>query len=135
MPLPKSLRVLFPGFSALLVGIFLLNAPAAAIEGMYRIEGRNPAEGGTYTGEAQVKQTGRTFAVIWKIGELRQIGTGIVVDNVLSVVFQSILPGRVAGRPGIAVFQIDNDRITNGIWSTLGDEATGQEIWTASDRP
>jgi len=126
MPLPKSLSAL--------VGVFLLASPAGAVEGMYRIEGRNPAQGGTYSGEAQVKQTGKTYAVVWRIGELRQIGTGIVIDNVFSVVFQSILPGRVAGRPGIAVFQIDNDRITNGIWSTLGDEATGQEVWTASDR-
>jgi hypothetical protein len=127
MTLPK-------GLSALFLGISLLASPAAAVEGMYRIEGRNPAQGGTYSGEAQVKQTGKTYAVVWRIGELRQIGTGIVIDNVFSVVFQSILPGRVAGRPGIAVFQIDNDRITNGIWSTLGDEATGQEVWTASDR-
>ena len=119
-----------------LLGILVfLHSPASAIEGSYRIDGRNPTEGGIYSGAAQVKQTGRTFAVIWKIGELRQIGTGIVVDNVFSVVFQSILPGRLAGRPGVAVFQIDNDRITNGIWSTLGDELTGQEIWTASDRP
>lgn len=132
MALPKSISAWFLGF--FLLGIFPPISPAAAVEGMYRIEGSNPARGGAYSGEVQVKQTGRTFAVIWKIGQLRQIGTGIVIDNVFSVVFQSILPGRVAGRPGIAVFQIDNDRITNGIWSTLGDEATGQEIWTASDR-
>jgi len=133
MALPKSLSALFLG--VLLLGVCPLTSQAGAVEGTYRIEGRNPAQGGTYSGEAQVKQTGQTFVVIWKIGELRQIGTGIVIDNVFSVVFQSILPGRVAGRPGIAVFQIDNDRITNGIWSTLGDEATGQEMWTASDRP
>lgn len=125
-----------PRIAAVAAAVLMAALPvrAGAIEGTYRVEGKNPSEGSSYTGEAQIKQTGQTFAVIWRIGELRQIGTGVVVDNVFSVVFQSIVPGRPAGRPGIAVFQIDNDQIRSGIWSTLGDGVTGQEVWTASDR-
>jgi len=108
---------------------------AGSIDGTYRVEGKNPSQGSAYAGEAQIKQTGQTYAVIWKIGDLRQIGTGVVIDNVFSIVFQSLVPGRTASRPGIAVFQIDNDQITSGIWSTLGDDVTGQEVWTAADRP
>ena len=78
----------------------LLAQPAlAGIEGLYSVEGQNPGQPGSYKGEAQIKQTGRTYTVVWRIGQTQQIGTGIVIDNVLSIVFTPVGPAR----PGVAV--------------------------------
>ncbi|MBM3609684.1 MAG: hypothetical protein FJX29_14770 [Alphaproteobacteria bacterium] len=109
--------------------------PAQAIEGKYSVEGNDPGGAQPYKGDVEVKQNGQTYAVIWQIGGLRQIGTGVVVDNVFSVVFQSLVPGRGVGRPGVAVYQIDRNRITEGIWTGMGANRMGQETWTATDRP
>ena len=113
----------------------LTPAPAAAIEGNYEIEGQNPGQQRNYKGQAQVKRTGRTYSVIWKVGQTPQFGTGIVIDKVFSIVFQTFTPGSGPGRPGIAVFSIENDRIGQGIWTGIGQQDTGQESWTATDRP
>jgi hypothetical protein len=43
--------------------------PALAIEGQYSVEGQNPGQERTYKGEAQIKRTGRTYSVIWKVGQ------------------------------------------------------------------
>ena len=110
-------------------------ARAQAIEGTYEIEGQNPGQQRTYKGEAQVKRTGRTYSVVWKVGQTPQFGTGIVVDKTFSVVFQTFSPGSGPGRPGIAVFTIENDRIGQGIWTGIGQQDTGLENWTATDRP
>ena len=82
-----------------LAGLLLLAAsPALAIEGLYTVEGKNPGQPGGYKGEAQIKQTGRTYTIVWRIGEGQQIGTGILIDNVLSIVFTA--PGPGAAGPG-----------------------------------
>ena len=60
---------------ALLVGVSFAAAvaPASAIEGFYTVEGRNPGQPGGYKGEAQIKQTGRTYTIIWRIGQGQQL--------------------------------------------------------------
>jgi hypothetical protein len=114
-----------------LVGLLLAAAsPAMAIEGIYTVEGRNPGAPQSYKGEAQIKQTGRTYTVVWKIGEGAQIGTGVMVDNVLSVVFTS--PG--PARPGLAVYSITDRKITSGVWTSLGSQTVAEETWVPADR-
>ena len=120
--------VLAAGFSASPVR-------AQAIEGNYSIEGQNPGQQRTYKGEAQVKRTGRTYSVVWKVGQAPQFGTGIVVDQTFSIVFQTVTQGSGPGRPGLAVFNIENGRIGQGIWTGIGQKETGLEMWTATDRP
>lgn len=113
------------------IGLLLAAAtPAMAIEGFYTVEGRNPGAPQGYKGEAQIKQTGRTYTVVWKIGEGAQIGTGVLVDNVLSIVFTA--PG--PARPGLAVYTVTNDKITSGIWTSLGSQTVAEETWSAADR-
>lgn len=120
----------------LAVSALAAGAPAAlAIEGKYSVEGNDPGGAQPYKGDVEVKQNGQTYAVIWQIGGLRQVGTGVIVENVFSVVFQSLVPGRGAGRPGVAVYQIDRNRITEGVWTGMGANRMGQETWTATDRP
>jgi hypothetical protein len=113
------------------VGMLLAAAtPALAIEGFYTVEGRNPGAPQSYKGEAQIKQTGRTYTVVWKIGEGAQIGTGVMLDNILSVVFTA--PG--PARPGLAVFSVTNDKITSGVWTSLGSQTVAEETWAPADR-
>ncbi len=114
-----------------LVGLLLAAAtPALAIEGIYTVEGRNPGAPQSYKGEAQIKQTGRTYTVVWKIGEGAQIGTGVMVDNVLSVVFTASGPAR----PGLAVYSVSGDKITSGVWTSLGSQTVAEETWAPADR-
>ena len=120
---------------ALAAAILMHAGAAGAIEGEYSIEGKNPGQDRTYRGEAQVKRNGRTYTVIWKVGQAPQFGTGILVDKTFSVVFQTFIPGSGPGRPGIAVFTVENDRIGSGVWTGIGQQDTGIETWTPTDRP
>jgi hypothetical protein len=116
--------------AVLAAALILAAAPAFAIEGFYRVEGKNPGQPNGYKGEAQIKQTGRTYTVIWQIGEAQQIGTGILIDNVLSIVFASVGPAR----PGVAVYNVMDDKITSGLWTSLGSQIVAEEIWSPADR-
>ncbi|MDB5571298.1 MAG: hypothetical protein JWN93_2481 [Hyphomicrobiales bacterium] len=104
---------------------------ASDIEGLYSVVGSNPGQPGNYKGEAQIKQTGKTYTIVWRVGESRQVGTGLLVDNVLSVVFTPV----GAPRPGIAVFSVADGKISTGVWTSLGSQIVAEEVWSASDRP
>lgn len=124
-------RILGAGLAAFLAAFLAAAAsPASAIEGVYSVEGRNPGQPGGYKGEAQIKQTGRTYTILWRIGEGQQIGTGILIDNVLSIVFTA--PG--PARPGLAVYSVADDKITSGIWTSLGSQIVAEETWSPADR-
>jgi hypothetical protein len=71
--------------------------PALAVEGRYKVEGRIPGQERNYGGEAVVKRTGQTFTIAWRIGNSTHVGTGIMIDNKLTVVYQGVGGG---GRPG-----------------------------------
>lgn len=120
-------RILRAGLAGLLI---FAAAPALAIEGLYTVEGKNPGQPQGYKGEVQIKQTGRTYTIVWKIGEGSQIGTGILIDNVLSIVFTS--PG--PARPGLAVYSVSDDKITSGVWTSLGSQIVAEETWRPADR-
>jgi hypothetical protein len=115
-------------FASVVAGAALAITTAAyAIDGRYRIEGHSPGSSDTYKGEAQIKRTGETYTVVWRIGESGHVGTGIVTDNVLSVFFQP-LDRRAA--PGVASFHIIDDKVVDGTWTVLGGNAVGVERWT-----
>lgn len=101
--------------------------PAAAIEGRYKIEGRNPGQSQIYRGEAAVKKSGDTFSIVWQIGSARQIGTGILTGSVLSVVFQA---AGTPGSGGVASFQVIDNKVTAGQWAVTGGQTIGTEQWT-----
>ncbi len=106
--------------------------PALAIEGRYQVEGRIPGQERNYDGEAVVKRTGQTFTIAWRIGNATHVGTGILVESKLNVVYQGVGGG---GRPGIVIFDVRDDRIGEGVWTELGLQAVGTENWTPLDRP
>jgi hypothetical protein len=109
-----------------------LALPALALEGRYRVEGRIPGQERNYDGEAVVKRTGQTFTIAWRIGNSTHVGTGILVENKLTVVYQGVGGG---GRPGVVIFDVRDDRIGEGVWTELGLQQVGTENWTATDRP
>ena len=114
-----------------LYGLGLVSAFAQSgdIAGRYRIEGRNPTGSGVYRGEVAVVKNGDTYQVRWQLGQSAQIGTGIVLDKVLSVTFQA-----GAGPAGVAAFRINPDGSLTGIWAGAGVPAVGTETWTPTDR-
>ncbi|HVL70793.1 MAG TPA: hypothetical protein VM434_02815 [Beijerinckiaceae bacterium] len=109
---------------ALTVG---LSAPAQAIDGLYSVEGRQPDSEQVYRGEAQIVKTGDTYSVMWRIGQMQHIGTGILRDNVLAIYFQPLHPRASAG---VASFRILNDKVAEGSWTGLGGKVVGTEHWT-----
>jgi hypothetical protein len=107
-------------------GILTISTAAHALDGVYRVEGHSPGSTDVYKGEAQIKKTGDTYTVVWRIGESGHVGTGILTDNVLSIFFQP-LDRRAA--PGIASFHIIDDKVVDGTWTVLGGNAVGEERW------
>jgi hypothetical protein len=96
-------------------------------EGTYRVEGHGPGAEEAYTGEAQLKRTGDTYTVVWRIGEGRHVGTGILTDNVFSVFFQPLERGAAAG---VASFRVVGNKVADGTWTVLGSQVVGVERWT-----
>ena len=114
-------------WAAIAAGSVGFHTTARAIEGVYRVEGHAPRSGDIYKGEAQIKKTGDTYTVVWRIGSSGHIGTGILRDNVLSVFFQPLDRGSAAG---VASFRIIDDKIAQGSWTMLGGKEVGEETWT-----
>ena len=104
-----------------------LGAAAEGIDGLYRVEGHSPGSSEVYKGEAQIKKTGDTYTVVWRIGQSGHVGTGILTGNVLSIFFQ---PLDRRGAPGIASFRVSDDKVTEGTWTVLGGNSVGVERWT-----
>jgi hypothetical protein len=103
-----------------------VSASAEGIDGVYRVEGHSPGSGETYKGEAQIKKTGDTYTVVWRIGESGHVGTGILTADVLSIFFQ---PLDRRGAPGVASFRVIEGKIANGTWTVLGGKVVGTERW------
>jgi hypothetical protein len=104
-----------------------LSPAALAIEGHYHVEGHGPGSTDIYKGDAQIKKTGDTYSIAWRVGQTRHLGTGILTDKVLSVFFQPLERGAGAG---LASFRIVDDKITDGTWTVLGSTSVGVERWT-----
>jgi hypothetical protein len=114
-------------FLSVLVGAVLtVSAAAEGIDGLYRVEGHSPGSSEISKGQVQIKKTGDTYTVVWRIGESGHVGTGILRGNVLSIFFQP-LDRRAA--PGIASFLVNDDKVTEGSWTVLGGNAVGMERW------
>ena len=118
----------FWAVSLLAMLAFSIAARAESIEGLYRVEGNGPGPDQAYTGEAQVKKTGDTYTVVWRIGESGHVGTGILTADVLSIFFQ---PLDRRGAPGVASFRVIEGKISGGSWTVLGGKVVGQERWVA----
>ncbi|HYE52038.1 MAG TPA: hypothetical protein VEB20_20755 [Azospirillaceae bacterium] len=119
----------------LAAALLLLPAAAGAIEGRYRIDGRNPGEaGGRYGGEVAVAKAGDTYQVAWAVGGQKWVGTGIVTGKVLSVVYGLPTPNGGLASPGVAAYEINPDGTLTGGFALLGTRARGVEAWIPAGR-
>lgn len=117
------------GMRAFITAFSLLAFPSLAlaldIAGSYRLEGANPDGAGRYTGSAEVRRTGDTFQVVWRIGGQVQQGTGILLNDVFSVTYR-----QDGAMPGIAVYEVGQEGVFSGTWAPVGSSAVDMEVWT-----
>jgi hypothetical protein len=119
-------QVFWPISLAGALALSVAAAQADGIEGVYRVEGNGPESDQAYKGEAQVKKTGDTYTVVWRIGESGHVGTGILTADVLSIFFQ---PLDRRGAPGVASFRVIQGKVAEGTWTVLGGKVVGSERW------
>jgi hypothetical protein len=105
--------------------------------GTFQVEGKNP-NGSSYNGIVRVVQTGKTYTMAWKIGDVKMAGVGIggvngkdgITSepatknvNVLTVAFS-------AGTGfGAAQFVQQGDGSWLGTWAPLGSGEIAYERW------
>ena len=120
--------------------LFLLPATAmAGPEGTYFVEGTNPGGGGTYRGTATVRRNGQTYEVVWDVGGVRYVGTGLgatwvkgdlvmgaaaAKDVALSISYVS------SGSYGLCFMIEQQNGQWQGIWTYGGSTTIGTEVWT-----
>ena len=104
-------------------------APSFALagpEGTYAMTGTNPGDKSPYEGVIEVKKTGETYAVTWRFGTDETKGVGTLTrgsDKTLAVSYD-------AGEShGIALYELQGDGSWSGVWSSMGGETLGTEIW------
>jgi hypothetical protein len=107
----------------------LLTSPAVAIEGSYAVTGAGVNGAGPYRGVAEIKKTGATYTLVWQVGSLRHRGTGILTQDVLSVVFFGSGPS-----PGLATYRVVDGRVAEGTWTVIGGQELATERMEPSDR-
>ncbi|HEY4135262.1 MAG TPA: hypothetical protein VGO34_08605 [Alphaproteobacteria bacterium] len=104
-------------------------ARAAALEGEYVIEGRDPDGGTPYQGQVLVVKEDATYSVIWKIQQQVLYGTGILKDKVFAVTYMNYGP---AGAPGLGLYDVADDGTLTGKFTMLGAKVVGVEAWVPS---
>jgi hypothetical protein len=105
-----------------LVGHEVLQGPEG-LNGSYTIAlGENP-NGGRYTGHVEIRPNGATYALRWFTPEAAEIGTGILMQDVLVVAY-----GRAPGFGVVAYHRVD-DRL-EGVWAGTLAKQTGTEELT-----
>jgi hypothetical protein len=119
-------RRVFRPVSVFALLVLSVTARAEGIEGFYRVEGSGPGPGQPYEGEAQIKKTGETYTIMWRIGERGHVGTGILTSDVLSIFF---LPLDGRGAAGVASLRVIGGKVAGGTWTVLGGKLVGQERW------
>ena len=94
----------------------------AGLDGIYKIaDGENP-NGTSYTGAVEIKPNGKTYALRWFMPEPTEIGTGILMDQVLVVAY-----GRDPGF-GVVAYRRDGN-LLRGLWAaTLATDLGSEDL-------
>lgn len=87
---------------------FQVSSPTIIL-GNYTVQGRNPNDSSSYSGEATISQDGSKYEIAWNIeGRQRFYGTGILDERLLKVKWEG----------GSVTYIIrDNGRILDGTWA------------------
>jgi hypothetical protein len=109
------------------IGLVTSGAYAADIAGEYAVVGQAPKTGKEYAGTVTITKTGDVYKVSWDIGGKGYVGTGILVDDVLSVAYTD----EAKTWFGIVAYQIKSDgAVLEGKWTGAGATAVGGEVLT-----
>jgi len=96
---------------------------AMDIEGTYSAKGANPEGKGEYVGNVIISRTKDSYKLVWNVGMV-YIGTGIVVDNVLSVAYTDENKNWF----GVVAYRIlDDGKKLQGMWCAHNDTVLGKE--------
>jgi hypothetical protein len=108
----------------------VLAAPlhAAELAGTYAVEGQNAGDQRSYRGELTITPVGRVYRVVWRIGPVENVGTGIVQNDMLAVVYVQ------QGKAGLALYEIRPDGVLSGTWTIHGAQGVGSETLTPRNR-
>ena len=91
--------------------------------GLYSIAGVNTEKNQNYGGTVLITAQGEGYVLEWKVGNYVYRGWGILQGKTLSVAL-----GMVPPNMGIAIYNIQPNRVLEGVWSTtLKDFRSGTE--------
>lgn len=114
-------------FAAVTIAVCLACTAAVADPvGQYNATGTNPGNpNSVYKGTVAVQRTGDTYQVVWMVGGVRYVGTGIGIEsaNFLAVAYKS------RSFSGLALYAGQPDGTWQGIWTTEGGTLIGSEKW------
>lgn len=92
------------------------------LTGNYTLQGQNP-NGTAYKGTLEVQETNAVFLLTWQIGSSVHRGTGLLTDNILSVVWST------GNESGLATYRVAGNTLS-GSWIGFGGLMTGKETAT-----
>jgi hypothetical protein len=101
---------------------------AAELTGAYAVEGHNAGDQRSYRGELTITALGQIYRVVWRIGPVENVGTGIVQNDMLAVVYVQ------QGKAGLALYEIRPDGVLSGTWTIHGAQGVGSETLTPRNR-
>jgi hypothetical protein len=106
----------------LALALMLFATPALAQrDGVYEVSGTN-LDGTAYTGLAQIRAIGiNSFSIVWRIGNTIIEGAGIASGRTVAVSYGQ------AQRPGMGIYQLNQDGSMDGEWTIVGAPAIGRE--------
>lgn len=116
----RTAKILLVVVSVIVIGI---STYANDIVGTYAVTGSNPGGKGQYKGTVIITKTKDTYKLVWSVGAA-YIGTGILVDNVLSVAYTDENKKWF----GIVAYKvIDSGKKLEGNWCAHGGQVLGTE--------
>lgn len=123
---------------AVLVLSVLCALPSGALaddlDGTYDARGVNALDGTSYSGTVTITRTGDVYEVTWDVGGSSYLGTGVRVDDVLSVGYTD----QERSWFGVVGYRIGKGGRLVGTWCTLLGKTVGTETLVRrkpADRP
>jgi len=114
--------------SALLLATIVAatTAQAADVGGNYTVFGTN-FDGSHYKGTATIKGSSSSCTIDWKTGSTSSSGICILSGTVFAAAYQ------LGKDVGLAVYDVHDNGVLDGVWSIEGQEGSGTEVLTPDD--
>ena len=99
---------------------------AADVGGSYSVYGTN-FDGSHYKGTAVIKGSSSSCTIQWKTGSTSSDGICILSGTVFAAAYQ------LGKDVGLAVYDVHDNGVLDGVWSIEGQEGSGTEVLTPAD--